>query len=57
MLDIFHVEEDHTFEKFCEFKALVKKDTRKKVKSLRSDNSGDYVLNEFKNFCVVEGIQ
>ena len=39
---------DQTFAKFCEFKALVKKDTSRKVKSLRSDNNGEYVSNEFK---------
>ena len=29
---------DQTFAKFCEFKALVEKDTVNKVKALRSDN-------------------
>ena len=40
-----------TFSKFCEFKALVEKDTGKKVKSIRNDNGGEYISNEFKNFC------
>lgn len=48
---------DQTFAKFCEFKALVEKDTSRKVKTLRSDNGGEYVSNEFKNFCVEEGIK
>ena len=48
---------DQTFTKFCEFKALVEKDSGKKVKSLRSDNNGQYVSNEFKNLCVTEGIK
>eukprot|EP00253_Pinus_taeda_P008934 PITA_08934 len=48
---------DQTFTNFCEFKALVKKESGKKVKALRSDNSGEYVSNEFKNFCAVEGIK
>ena len=30
-----------TFSKFCEFKALVEKESGKKVKSLRSDNVGE----------------
>ena len=45
------------FYKFCEIKALVKKDTVEKVKALRSDNGGEYISNEFKNFCALEGIQ
>ena len=33
------------FSKFCEFKALVEKDTGKKVKDPRSENGGEYVSN------------
>ena len=36
---------DKTFSKFVEFKALVEKETNKKVKALRSDNGGEYVVN------------
>ena len=32
---------DQTFTKFCEFKALVEKESDEKVKSLQSDNDGD----------------
>ena len=39
---------DQTFTNFSEFKALVEKYFGKKVKSLRSDNGGDYVSNEVK---------
>lgn len=35
---------------FCEFKELVEKDTGRKLKALRSDNGGEYVLNKFKNY-------
>jgi len=38
MLDIFHVEKDQNFTNFCDFKALVEKESGKKVKSLWSDN-------------------
>ena len=48
---------DQTFTKFCEFKALVKKELGKKIKALRSDNNGEYVFQEFKDFCVAEGIK
>ena len=40
---------DQTFSKFLQFKALVEKDMGKHVKALRSNNGGDYILNEFKN--------
>lgn len=46
-----------TFSKFVEFKALVEKEIGRKVKALRSDNGGAYMLNEFKNFCAKEGIR
>ena len=46
-----------TFSKFCEFKALVEKDSGKQVKALRSDNGGEYISNEFKYFCSKEGIR
>jgi len=48
---------DLTFSKFCEFKALVEKDTSKKVKALKSDNCVEYVSNEFKKFCALEGLR
>eukprot|EP00253_Pinus_taeda_P016039 PITA_16039 len=48
---------DQTFTKFCDFKVLVKKESGKKIKALRSDNGGEYLSQEFKDFCVVEGIK
>ena len=41
---------DEIFSKFVEFKALVEKETSKKVKAPRSDNGGEYVSDQFKNF-------
>jgi len=34
---------DQTFLRFYEFKALAEKESRKKIKALRSDNGGEYV--------------
>eukprot|EP00253_Pinus_taeda_P024974 PITA_24974 len=48
---------DQTFSKFCEFKALVEKESGKKIRALRSDNGGEYVSQEFKDFCAAEGIK
>ena len=48
---------DQTFSKFCEFKALVEKESEKQVKALQSDNGGEYISNEFKYFCSKEGIR
>jgi len=48
---------DQSFTMFCEFKALVKKESGKKIKALRSDNGGEYVSQDFKDFGVVEGIK
>lgn len=43
---------DDAFSKFIEYKALVEKETDKKVKELRSNNGCEYVTNEFKKLCV-----
>ena len=53
----FMQKKDQTFIKFCEFKDLVEKESGKKIKALRSDNSGEYVSQEFKDFCAVEIIK
>ena len=42
---------DETFSKFIEFKAMVEKETCKKIKALKSDNGGDYMSNYIKNLC------
>jgi len=34
---------DQTFLKFCEFKALVEKESTMKIKALWTDNGGEYV--------------
>eukprot|EP00253_Pinus_taeda_P032069 PITA_32069 len=51
------LKKSETYSKFCEFKVLVEKELRKKVKALRSDNGGEYISDEFKDFCNAEGIR
>ena len=45
-----------TFSNFCEFKELVEKESGKQVKALWSDNGGENISGEFKDFCRKEGI-
>lgn len=42
---------DKVFSKLVELKELVEKETWKKVKSLRSDNGGEFFSHAFKDFC------
>ena len=39
------------FKRFQEFRAIVETQTRRKIKSLRSDNGGEYTLGEFVDYC------
>jgi transposase InsO family protein len=43
---------DEVFSKFQEFKALIKNQTCRKIKVLRSDNGGQYTSNDFDSFCI-----
>ena len=40
-----------TFYKFQEFKALVKNQTSRHIRALRSDNGGEFESNSFNEFC------
>eukprot|EP00253_Pinus_taeda_P021914 PITA_21914 len=53
----FMQKKDQTFTKFCEFKALVEKESGKKIKATRSNNGGEYVSQRFKDFFASEGIK
>ena len=53
----FMQKKSETFSQFCEFKELVEKELGKQVKALWSDNGGEYISNEFKEFCRKERIQ
>ena len=46
----FMQKKSETFSKFCEFKALVEKESGKQLKALWSDNGGEYISNELKDF-------
>lgn len=56
-MDLFYEEKDEVYSKFVEFKALIENETGKKIKSLRSDNGGEYVYNAFKELYAKEGIR
>ena len=43
-------------EQFKIFKAWAKNQTQKSIKSLRSDNGGEYISKDFKRFCEDHGI-
>ena len=45
------------FQTFKNWKCLVKNKTGKKLKCLRSDNSGEYCSHEFENYCSTNGIR
>ena len=48
---------DEVFNKFKEFKALVENHAKKKIKTLRSDNGGEFTLDSFKDLCREYGIK
>ena len=47
-MDLLHENKDEVFSKFKEFKALIKNHTKKNIKTIRSDNGGEFTSNEFK---------
>ena len=44
---------DEVFNKFKEFKALIKNHTEKKIKTFQSDNGREFTSNEFKDLCKI----
>ena len=48
---------DEVFSVFKRFVTLVETEIGKKVKCLRSDNGGEYVLKSFQDFCNTKGIK
>ena len=48
---------DQVFEKFTEWKALVENATGEKLKTLRTDNGGEYTAKVFEQYLVEHGIK
>ena len=53
----FLQQKSQTFECFKDFKALTENKIEKRIKTLRSDNGGEYLSGEFKAFLKEHGIQ
>lgn len=50
-------ESNEVLTRFKEFKALVENMSGKRIKTLRSDNRGEYISDSFKDFCSSVGIK
>jgi transposase InsO family protein len=46
-----------TFSKFCYLKSIVERETGKKISMLRTDRGGEFMSQEFRNFCNKHGIR
>ena len=53
----FLTKKDKVFESFKELKALIENHYEKKIKTLRSDNGGEFISNELNDFCKEYGIK
>ena len=58
MMTMMYVKEkSEAFQKFKWYLARIEKETRKKLKWLRSDGGGEFISNEFNEFCIERGIK
>ncbi|CAA7020014.1 unnamed protein product [Microthlaspi erraticum] len=53
----FVKEKSEVFSKFQEFKVTVEGELGRKIKTLRTDNGGEFMSNEFLSFCRKHGIK
>ena len=49
-------QKSETFEKFKEFRAEVENQLGKRIKAIRSDRGGEYLLGDFKDYLTQNGI-
>ena len=58
MMTIMYLREKlEAFEKFKWYLARVEKEIGKRLKCLRSKRGGEFISNEFNNFCIERGIK
>ena len=58
MMTVMYLKEkSEAFEKFKWYLERVEKETRKRLKSLRSNRGGEFMFNEFNNFQIGRGIK
>ena len=48
---------DQVFDCFLQWKALVERQSKRKLKTLRTDNGGEYTSNKFEKYLKDEGIR
>ncbi len=53
---LLNADENEAFEKFIEFEKLVTNEAGTTIAILRSDNSGEYISNEFESYLKSKGI-
>ena len=58
MMTVMYLKEkSEAFQKFKWYLVGVEKETRKKLKYLRSDRGGEFISNELNDFCIERGIK
>ena len=58
MMTVMYLKEkSKAFEKFKWYLSRVEKEIVKRLKCLRSDRGGEFISNEFNNFCIERGIK
>ena len=53
----FLKQKSEAFEKFKSFHLLIENEVKEKIGTLRIDNGGEFTSNEFKKYCMDNGIK
>ena len=53
----FLKKKSEAFEKFKTFHQLIENDVKENIGTLRTDNGGEFTSNEFKKYCMNNGIK